>query len=193
MNIINKNRDLGKYLSHYLTLFSNNISDGQLVGTGKGPSIGGGIIFKYDNFAVGLNVESLYNNVDDNVETYVAYNFDIFGGAELRYTATKLSVSKTSSEEISVEVKFQTNYKNKFTYDLETKKYNNEFSAMLELAEFSLFDVSITYGFTNDDTKPKYVNLSLEKEIGDFMVEGKFVRQLNLNKEDFESFSISYL
>ena len=193
MNIINKNnRDLGKYLSHYLTLFSNSISDGQLAGTGKGPSVGGGIIFKYDNFVAGLNVESLYNNVNDNVDTYFAYNFDIFGGAELRYTLSKLSVSKTSTEEVSFEVKFQTNYKNKFTYDLETKKYNNEFSAMLELADFSLFDVTVTYGFTDDDTKPNYVDISLEKQIGDFDVEAKFVRQLNLNKEDYESISISY-
>ena len=103
MNIINKNnRDLGKYFSHYLTLFSNNVNKGQLLGNGQGPSIGGGIIFKYDSFIAGVNVESLYNNVNDNIDFYFGYNFNILDGAQLRYTSTKKSVAQTTSEEVSL-------------------------------------------------------------------------------------------
>ena len=187
MRNINKNCSMDN-LTHYLSIISNCHEQGSRVGLDDGPSIGGGIIFKYSDLYLGFDLKSMSNNVNDKVDLYVGYKLNIFSGIEFEYRQSRETISKNETKEASIKLNFQTNYSNKFIYNIDTKNYYNIMSAKINL----IADLELSYGFTDDTTKPDYAELNIERGLGDFYINSTIGKQLNLHKKDYQSYEISY-
>jgi hypothetical protein len=175
-------------LTHYLSIFSNCHERGIRQGSDSGLSIGGGLVFKYSNLYLGFDLRSLSNDVDDKIDLYVGYKLNLFDGIQFEYRKSEETISKNKTDEFSIKMDFQQNYSNKFIYNIDTKNYYNILSAKMSI----ITDLELKYGYTNEPSKPNYIELSAERGLGNFYVTSTIGKQLNQNKDDYQTFDISY-